>query len=115
MASPISPSIAPRISQPFHCIPQPPPRQALLVERARLVDEVDRLREQAQRDAAALRERGEALARSEAELRAAQLELQLRSRQAAHEEGLTRDTLRQQEASLVGVGASKGVWGWITA
>jgi uncharacterized protein (DUF2267 family) len=94
--------------------------QGLLTERARLQDELRRLRDQSQADtvrtAAALEQRSEALAKqaadlaslrealtkSDAELRAAQLELQLRSRQAAHEEGLTRDSLRQQEAALVG-------------
>lgn len=78
------------------------------------------MREQAQHDAAAtagalahrsealakqasdLAELRDALSKSDAELKAAQLELQLRSRQAAHEEGLTRDTLCQQEAALVG-------------
>jgi chorismate mutase len=84
--------------------PKNPLQQGLLAERVRLQEEVGRLKEQSQADAArtaaALEQRGEvlakqaadlgalreALARSDAELRAAQLELQLRSRQAAHEE-----------------------------
>jgi len=96
-----------------------PATQCLLAERAQLQEELRRLRDGAQQDAskmaAALAQRSEALAKQaadlselrealangEAELKASQLELQLRSRQAAHEEGLTRDTLRQHEAALV--------------
>lgn len=95
-------------------------QQGLLADRSQLQEEVRRLREQSEQDAAraaaALEQRSEALskqaadlaalkealAKSEAELKAAQLELQLRSRQAAHEEGLTRDVLRQHEIALVG-------------
>jgi hypothetical protein len=91
-----------------------------------LQDELRRARDEAQQaaatEAAALARRGEALDRQAAEvaalraaaadgeaaLKGAQLELQLRARQAAHEEGLARDTLRQQEAALVGLLVKRG-------
>jgi hypothetical protein len=67
----------------------------------RLAAEVAAARQAQEATAAALEARAEALARGEAALRSAQLEVQLSSRAASHEEELTREKLAAQRAALV--------------